>query len=159
MNAFALDSDGVDRHMGVNVFGHILLVNRLLPLVRKTAALPGADAPRILMMSSSLHATAPSSVKFASTSEVYTNEHNYGPNELYARSKLAVLLFVKYGLVERVIVPNGDRIWAGATHPGAVATDQQVRLFPCCCGIDHLTRIPASRTNSKKRTAKFSVRS
>jgi NAD(P)-dependent dehydrogenase (short-subunit alcohol dehydrogenase family) len=137
VNAFALDSDGVDRHMGVNVFGHALLINRLLPLVRKTAALPGADAPRIIMLSSSLHATAPSSVKFASTSEVYTNEHNYGPNELYARSKLGVLLFVKYGLAERVFVPNGDKIWAGASHPGAVATDQQASLLSLSTG-DHI---------------------
>lgn len=111
--------------MGVNHFGHFLLINRLFPLLRRTAAIPGAPAPRILAMSSELHRTTPSKVKFASTSEVYTNEQELGPNELYSRTKLAVLLNVKYGLVERVIVPNGDRIWVAATHPGAVHTDQQ----------------------------------
>lgn len=126
VNAFALDADGVDRHMGVNHFGHFLLINRLLPLVRRTAARADAPAPRIVAMSSELHKTAPASVKFASTAEVYTNEQELGPNALYARTKLAVLLNIKYGLVERVIVPNGDRIWAAATHPGAVHTDQQV---------------------------------
>jgi hypothetical protein len=61
--------------------------------------------------------------------KVYTNEQNLGPNQLYARTKLAVLLFVKYGLVERVIVPNNDRIWAAATHPGAVSGSPAVHRY------------------------------
>lgn len=56
---------------------------------------------------------------------MYTNADELGPNQLYARTKLAVLLFTKYGLVERVLLPNGDRIWAAASHPGAVHTGQQ----------------------------------
>jgi len=125
VNAWALSSDGIDRHMAVNHFGHFLLINRLLPLVRKTAAIPNNTAPRIVSLSSELHRTCPSNVDFTSTSEVYENKDELGPNQLYARTKLAVLLFIKYGLVERVLVPNGDRIWAAATHPGAVHTAQQ----------------------------------
>lgn len=44
---------------------------------------------------------------------------------LYARSKLANILFTKYTLVERALEPSGDRIWAVVTHPGAVHTGQQ----------------------------------
>lgn len=88
MNKFDLDSDGIDRHMGVNVFGHVLLINRLLPLMRSTTS---GSPPRIVMLSSELHRTAPGTTKFASIKEVYTNDEELGPNQLYSRSKLAVL--------------------------------------------------------------------
>lgn len=41
---------------------------------------------------------------------------------LYGRTKLAMILGVKYGLVERVIKPNGDNIYALSVHPGVVGT-------------------------------------
>lgn len=107
VNAWALSSDGIDRHMAVNHFGHFLLINRLLPLVRKTAAIPNNSAPRIVSLSSELHRTCPSNVEFKSTSEVhavvlrfdvillkcleqvYENKDELGPNQLYSRTKLA----------------------------------------------------------------------
>jgi len=48
-----------------------------------------------------------------------------GANALYARTKLVLILLTKYGLVERVLEPNGDKIFAVTTHPGAVHTGQQ----------------------------------
>jgi NAD(P)-dependent dehydrogenase (short-subunit alcohol dehydrogenase family) len=42
-----LDVDGIDRHFGVNLFGHFYGINLLLPLIRKTSKIPGAPAPRI----------------------------------------------------------------------------------------------------------------
>lgn len=45
--------------------------------------------------------------------------------ELYARSKLALILFVRFGLLERVIKPTSDAIYALAVHPGAVNTAMQ----------------------------------
>ncbi|KAH9948529.1 hypothetical protein B0H21DRAFT_689847 [Amylocystis lapponica] len=112
---------GLDRHFAVNHLGHFLLTNRLLPLLRRTAAHPNAPAARIVCMSSSLHATAPSSVAFASREEVASNGEGLGAMGLYARSKLANLLFVKYGLAPR----TGPRVLALATDPGAVHTGQQ----------------------------------
>lgn len=70
MNAWALSADGIDRHMAINYFGHFLLINRLLPLLRETAAMPNTPPPRIVSLSSELHKTCPSSVKFESSSEV-----------------------------------------------------------------------------------------
>ncbi|KAI0695114.1 hypothetical protein C8T65DRAFT_758579 [Cerioporus squamosus] len=123
VNAFALTANGIDRHFGVNYLGHYLLINRLLPLLRRTAALPNAPAPRIVSVSSELHRTAPASVAFANAAEV-SSDLGLGPNGYYARSKLALILFTKYGLLERVFRPNGDRILALAVHPGGVHTNQ-----------------------------------
>ncbi|KAF9820256.1 hypothetical protein IEO21_01470 [Rhodonia placenta] len=122
VNKYDVSSDGIDRHFAVNHLGHFLLTNRLLPLMRHTSTLPGAPAPRVICMSSSLHTSAPSSVRFESVDEINTD---LGSMQLYARSKLANILYVKYGLIERVLDPAHDRILALATHPGAVHTGQQ----------------------------------
>lgn len=128
VNKFDVTVDGYDRHFAVNHLGHYLLINRLLPLVRKTAAIPDAPTPRIILVASERHHSAPSDVKFASEEEITEKGASLGPNNLYARSKLATILFTKFGLVQRVLVPNGDRIIAVATHPGPVATDQPKQL-------------------------------
>jgi NAD(P)-dependent dehydrogenase (short-subunit alcohol dehydrogenase family) len=123
VNAYAESSDGIDRHMAVNLLGHMLLVNRLLPLIRKTSRLPNTPAPRIVSISSELHRAAPSSVSFASLDEL--NDPSLSAVSLYGRSKLAIILFTKFGLADRVLLPNKDHIVALATHPGAVHTAQQ----------------------------------
>lgn len=123
VNAYAESSDGIDRHMSVNHFGHMLLVNRLLPLLRSTARLPDTPAPRIVSVSSELHRAAPSNTSFESVKEL--NDPSLSAVALYGRSKLAIILFTKFGLEDRVLRPNHDNIIAIATHPGAVATGQQ----------------------------------
>ncbi|OCH95136.1 NAD(P)-binding protein [Obba rivulosa] len=146
VNKFDVSADGLDRHFSVNHLGHFLLTNRLLPLMRSTAALPGARPPRIVVVSSSLHTTAPSSVRFESEDELMPEADQLGAMQLYARSKLANLLFVRYGLTQGVLrappvsensnsavngngsgahTHNGSGILALATHPGAVHTGQQ----------------------------------
>jgi hypothetical protein len=59
-------------------------------------------------------------VHFGSIEEI--NSPELGPSELYARSKLAIIVGVKYGLVGKVIKPNGDNIYALSVHPGTVRT-------------------------------------
>ncbi|EMD37864.1 hypothetical protein CERSUDRAFT_136766 [Gelatoporia subvermispora B] len=142
VNKFDVSSDGLDRHFAVNHLGHFLLTNRLLPLMRRTAARPGTPAPRIVAVSSELHRAAPSSVSFASADELTPGADQLGAAQLYARSKLANLLFIKYGLAQGVLRnpsagtkgnANGNSVHAHspsgilalATHPGAVHTDQQ----------------------------------
>ncbi len=80
--------------------------------------MPDAPAPRIVFESSEQHRAAPSVVHFGSIDEI--NDPKVGNLELYGRTKLAIILGVKYGLVERVIKPNGDNIYALSVHPGAV---------------------------------------
>ncbi|KAF8134585.1 hypothetical protein EV363DRAFT_1396979 [Boletus edulis] len=126
VNKFDVSSDGIDRHFAVNHLGHFLLINRLLPLMRKTSKLADTPSPRIVSISSELHRMAPSSVQFANKEEVTeVGSKNLSAVSLYARTKLANILFTKYTLVERALAPSRDRIWALATHPGAVHTGQQ----------------------------------
>lgn len=122
VNKYDVSADRIDRHFAVNHLGHFYLSNRVLPLMRRTAELPGAPPPRIIVVSSELHRALATAVKFSSIDEINTD---LGANGLYARSKLANILFVKYGLVERVLRPTGSPIIAIATHPGAVHTTQQ----------------------------------
>ncbi|RYP72618.1 hypothetical protein DL771_004113 [Monosporascus sp. 5C6A] len=120
---FGLDADGIDRHFGVNYLGHYYATNQLWPLIRKTSNMPGATPPRIVSLSSELHKIASSNLKFASLDEI--NNEKTDPTHLYGRTKLALLLFTKYGLVDRVIKPNSDAIYALAVHPGTVNTNMQ----------------------------------
>lgn len=116
---FGLDADGIDRHFGVNWLGQFYAINLLYPLMRRTANQPGAASGRIVVESSELHRASPSSVSFNSIDDI--NNRELGPTQLYARSKLCMILGMKFGLYERVIKPNSDNIYAVAVHPGAVS--------------------------------------
>jgi len=122
-NHYAEDADGIDRHFGVNWLGQFYACNLLFPLLRKTSKLPSVPAPRIVFESSEMHRTAPSDVHFATLEEI--NDPMVGNTELYGRTKLAIILGVKYGLLDRVIKPNNDNIYALSVHPGAVNTAMQ----------------------------------
>jgi len=136
-----VSSDGIDRHFAVNHLGHFFLVNRLLPLIRRTSDLPDTPPPRIVSVSSELHRAASSSVRFDSVQELndMKNESVKGllgeANTLYARSKLANILFIK-GLVKRALVATGTpNIYALASHPGAVHTGQQDQFKEAYGGV------------------------
>lgn len=70
------------------------------------------------MEASQAYLAAPSSTKFASIDEI--NDDKLGPTQLYARSKLATILGIRYGIYERVIKPNEDNVIAVTVHPGTV---------------------------------------
>ena len=85
---------------------------------------------RLVYQSSEFHRFAPSSVRFASRQEL---NQDLGPSNLYARSKLAQVLFVR-ALHRRLNdappyianLPNqAGTVWVNVTHPGAVETPQQ----------------------------------
>lgn len=118
-NQYAEDSDGIDRHFGVNWLGHFYACNQLFPLLRKTSKLPDAPAPRIVFESSELHRMAPSAVHFATLEEI--NDPSVGNVALYGRTKLAMILGAKFGLLDKVIKPNNDNIYALSVHPGTVS--------------------------------------
>lgn len=123
VNQYGEDADGIDRHFGVNWLGHFYAVNLLYPLLRKTSRLPDTPAPRIVFEASEMHRGAPANVHFGSLEEI--NNPELGNTHLYGRTKLAIILGVKYGLVKRVIEKNSDNIFALSVHPGAVNTAMQ----------------------------------
>jgi NAD(P)-dependent dehydrogenase (short-subunit alcohol dehydrogenase family) len=105
--------DGLDGHFTLNHLSHYILLNHLLPVVRKTAKEHGEA--RVVFTSSSLHSSAPGNIHFESKEEM--NE-DIGPNNLYARSKLANLLYSRQ-LAKKV---ENENVFINAIHPGAVKT-------------------------------------
>ncbi|CAG8908482.1 unnamed protein product [Penicillium egyptiacum] len=132
-NQYGETNDGIDRHFQVNWLGQFYVCNLLYPLLRKTSKFPDTPAPRIVFLSSEQHRSSQKAVHFASLDEI--NNPKMGPVELYGRSKLAIILGVKYGLVERVIKPNKDNIYALSVHPGAVNTAMQQQWKEAYPGI------------------------
>jgi NAD(P)-dependent dehydrogenase (short-subunit alcohol dehydrogenase family) len=63
------------------------------------------------------------------------NDSSMDPTRLYGRTKLAMILFAKFGLRDRVIKPNGDNVYALAVHPGAVNTAMQQQWKDAYPGI------------------------
>lgn len=121
-----MSTDGIDSHFAVNYLCYFLLINRLLPLLRYTSKLPHVPPPRIVSVSSELHRSTSSKTTFGSAAEL--NGSSVSETDLLARSKLATILFTKYGLVDRVIRPTGARIYALATDPGQMKTGQEEQL-------------------------------
>lgn len=114
--------DGIDSHFQVNHLSQMHFALTLLPVLQNT---PNS---RLVLQSSDLHRMAPSSVKFASLEEINTD---IGPTYLYNRSKVAQIQFIR-GLVRRMEQKklgfvSTEQVWANATHPGAVSTDQQAQ--------------------------------
>jgi len=116
---YELSHDGYDTHFQVNVLSQFLLLNTLLPNLKKRAE--RTDDARVVMQSSSLHDTAVSDVKFASIDEINTD---IGATRLYDRTKLAMILFA-FKLDRELKAKGINNIFVNATHPGLVGTDQQ----------------------------------
>ncbi|PQE26438.1 oxidoreductase short-chain dehydrogenase reductase family protein [Rutstroemia sp. NJR-2017a BBW] len=110
-----LSKDGYEIHFATNQLGHSLLVRKLLPLLEKTAARPGADVRIIMVTSMAFKGTPSGGIQF----EKLRTEQDLpvlGPWLRYGQSKLANLLYARE-LAERY--PN---ILAFAIHPGVVKT-------------------------------------
>jgi NAD(P)-dependent dehydrogenase (short-subunit alcohol dehydrogenase family) len=110
-----LDSHGVDRHMSVNHFGHVVLTSHLLPLLKKTA--DAGHIVRISCQASNLHEQVPSDQQFKTLDDL---NKDLGPNPQYGRAKLAPLMYARY--LARHLTPKHPKILANATHPGIVKT-------------------------------------
>ncbi|KAM3500959.1 hypothetical protein MY10362_005954 [Beauveria mimosiformis] len=109
---FQLTDYGVDRHMAVNHIGHAILTSHLLPLMKKTANT--GSMVRIVNMSSNLHESVPSNLKFKSVNDL---NQDLGPKQQYGRSKLAGILFARY-FNRKVTMAGHPNILMNATHPG-----------------------------------------
>lgn len=106
---------GYERQFFTNHVAHHLLVTRLLDRL--------APEGRVVVLSSSLHASAPpEGIRF----DDLDGRYGYSPWTAYGRSKLANILFAKHlsGRLPRA------RQTANAVHPGVVRTNLQRDLGP-----------------------------
>ncbi|MBA0049926.1 SDR family NAD(P)-dependent oxidoreductase [Streptomyces sp. AJS327] len=104
-------ADGFETQFGVNHLGHFALTGLLLE------RLLAAEAPRVVTVSSGLHALANIDIGDLNS------EHTYRRWVAYARSKTANLLFT-HELARRAA---SRRLTAAAAHPGYAATELQTR--------------------------------
>ena len=92
--------------------------------------LQAAPSSRLVFQSSELHRPVSSSIKFATLSEI---NQDIGALALYNRTKLAQILFIRAlkrrmddgALGFRNYDGKENILYANATHPGGVNTDQQ----------------------------------
>lgn len=117
---YQLTDSGIDRHMAVNHFGHVILTSHLLPLLKKTSENEGTV--RIQIQASNAHQGAPKDVHFASLDELNTD---LGPNGQYGRSKLAGILYARY--LTAHLHQEYPSILINATHPGFVETTMSTK--------------------------------
>ena len=119
---YQLSDDGIDRHMAVNHFGHVILTSHLLPIIKKTASESPEEPIRIVNQASNAHESSPADTKFADVSEL---NKDLGPMGQYGRSKLAVILYSRY--LNRHLTSAHKNILVNATHPGFVDTAMSSR--------------------------------
>ncbi|KAM0421381.1 hypothetical protein ACHAPT_010916 [Fusarium lateritium] len=120
--SYELTDYGVDRHMAVNHFGHVILTSYLLPLLKKTSKKVAKEhgLVHIVNVASNAHRGAPSDTKFDTLDDL---NQDLGPNAQYGRSKLANILYTQY--LNRNISRNGfENLVVNSAHPGFVSTKQ-----------------------------------
>ena len=101
--------DGFELQMGVNHFGHFLLTNLLIDLLKSS------QPSRIVVVSSSAHWQTTSSFKF----DNINSEKYYSKWDAYGQSKLANILFTRE-LAKRL---EGTGVTANSLHPGVIKTE------------------------------------
>ncbi|KOB65051.1 putative retinol dehydrogenase 11 [Operophtera brumata] len=102
-------ADGMNIVMQVNYFGTFLLTLLLLPLLKKTG-MPG-ERSRIVNTASVLH-------RLGKVSDDLNANYKVLRGEVYARSKLCVVLFTRE-LAQRL---KGENVVVNSVDPGAVGT-------------------------------------
>lgn len=120
---YAESKDGIDTHMQVNAISQHHLAMTLLPLLLKT------PDSRLVLQASEVHRLPNSNPDFTSLAEL---NRDIGATPLYARSKLAQILLMRYMHRLKSQQPDnklglkaGYAPWINATHPGAIVSDQQ----------------------------------
>jgi hypothetical protein len=100
--------DNLEMHMGVNYYGHFVLIGRLMPLIKKT---PGA---RVVTTSSGAEKLGRLDLSTPVTAE------NYGRWRTYGDSKLAMLMLAL--MLDKKFKKEGLDAKALSAHPGFAKT-------------------------------------
>ncbi len=102
-------SDGFESNLGINHYGHFLLVNLLFDKVEQTGG-------RIVVVASEGYKMGLKTIQF----EDMNFDKNYHPNNTYCHSKLAQMMFA-YELQDRIKAAN-KTVKVFVCHPGASKT-------------------------------------
>ncbi|KAJ3105016.1 hypothetical protein HDU97_008624 [Phlyctochytrium planicorne] len=111
---FALSTDGIESQYAVNVVAHQLLIKRLLSTLEKSAP------SRIVILSSSLHKSAPlpEGVRF----DKINDPAIYNEWTAYGQSKLGNILMAKE--LNRQLQERGvQNVYVNSVHPGVIQTE------------------------------------
>ncbi|MDB5723322.1 MAG: short-chain dehydrogenase [Novosphingobium sp.] len=109
-----MTDEGYEANFAANHLGPFLLTQRLLPLLRQTAAGASAGSVRILNTASDASEMIPG----INLDDLQSLE-NFNPGLAYCTGKLANVLFAR----ELAVRLEGDGIVAHSVHPGAVASN------------------------------------
>ena len=112
--------DGFETQIGVNHFGHFLLTELLMDVLKQSAP------SRIVNVSSCYHDKAQGREGDIHLDDINYESRKYDGWEAYAQSKLANLLHAR-GLAKRL---EGTRVTAVSVHPGWVRTDLAKNTMP-----------------------------
>lgn len=104
--------------MGINIFAHYLFIQRLLPVLEKTAKTAPPNSVRLVFQSSEMHRLAPGDDKFETLAS--GDEPDRDPARLYGRTKLAMILLGKEIVKRKLSPPNNVLVLS--VHPGTVDT-------------------------------------
>ncbi|RDW77806.1 putative short-chain dehydrogenase reductase family protein-1 [Coleophoma cylindrospora] len=112
-----LSKDGFENHFAINHLAHAMIIQQLLPVMTKTAAMPNSDV-RILSLTSTAWMAHPSNGVTFSTLRT-TQEGFMGSSFRYGQSKLANIVYA----AELARQYQDSKIKFVSVHPGACATD------------------------------------
>ncbi|MEO0472824.1 MAG: SDR family oxidoreductase [Bacteroidota bacterium] len=101
--------DGIESNLGINHYGHFLLVNLLFDKVAQSAG-------RVVVVASEGYKMGLKTIQF----EDMNFDKNYHPNNTYCHSKLAQMMFA-YELQNRIKAANKN-VKVYVCHPGASKT-------------------------------------
>ncbi|KZV95489.1 NAD(P)-binding protein [Exidia glandulosa HHB12029] len=142
---YELSPDGIVDTMSVNYFGHYILTNCLLPLLKRTAAQPQSDV-RIVTVGSHGHGWLKTQ-RFATLdqfNEKYGGNSTNGQMMRYCTAKLAETLWAM-GL-QKQLDAEGANITCILVHPGSIyseGADKRVKTLPF--GVRHAVRFTLRR--------------
>ncbi|KAK6211449.1 short-chain dehydrogenase/reductase family Oxidoreductase [Colletotrichum tabaci] len=111
-----LSADGYEVQFATNHLGHAMLVRALLPVLQRTAALPGSDVRVVTLTSLGYQGHPADGISFSTLRTTQAGPPFIGRWVRYGQSKLANILFT------RELARRHPSITAVVVHPGVVGT-------------------------------------
>ncbi|KAI2463350.1 oxidoreductase [Annulohypoxylon bovei var. microspora] len=113
----AVSEDGFEIHFAINHLAHAMIIQRLLPVMLKTAEIPDSDVRLVLLTSVGWRIHPKNGIEFDTLRSKQEGLSMLGFSLRYGQSKLANILYAAE------IARRYPSIKAVSVHPGVVATD------------------------------------